>query len=113
MDFWAVPILLLLISPAILGIGGACGWLLATVYSFVRWKSSAVRDPETDAKSQEEPSRVTVAAMLGCCFATTTYLVAQDQIISIGFTFLILTSVFLSSGTLIYGILHFLSKRAR
>ena len=113
MDRSGIIFWLLLASPAFLGIGGACGWLVAALFSFMSRKSYTISNQAKDSISQNEPSRLTIATMLGCCFATTTYLVLQDQIISIGFTLLILTSVLLSSGGLILGILHFLSKRGK
>ncbi len=102
----------ILFSPMIFGLGTACGWLVAAAYALLSQKSKITKDQEVILKSSNGISRLTVAIMIGICFATTITPVIENHMHTIYDEVVFLTWIFaFFVGTLLmFGLLRILSK---
>jgi hypothetical protein len=105
----------IIFSPIIFGLGAACGWLVATVYALLSPKVQIIKDQEMILKSDGGVSRLTVAIMIGICFATTITPVVENHIHTIygEVVFLTWISAFFVGTLLMFGLLRILSKKQR
>jgi len=102
----------ILFSPIIFGPAAACGWLVAIVHALLSHKKQIIEDQEMTSKSSGGVSRLTVAIMIGICFATTITPVMENHIHTIygEVVFLIWISAFFVGTLLMFGLLRILSK---
>jgi hypothetical protein len=104
----------ILFSPIIFGPAAGCGWLVATAYALLKPKKQIAEDRSAgkDIKSSGGVSRLTVAIMIGICFATTITPVIENHMHTIygGVVFLTWISAFFIGTFLMFGLLHVLSR---
>ena len=101
-----------LLSPIIFGFAAVCGWLVSAFYAFLSQKSEPIKDHDA-VKSENGISRVTVAFMVGSCFATTSVMMIENYMHTIysGEISLMWISAFFIGTILTLGLLRVFSKR--
>jgi len=102
-------------SPVFVGLGAACGWLVATVYALLSQKAKITNDQEATLKSNGGVSRLTVAIMIGSCFATTITPIVENHMHTIYGQAVFLTWIlaFFVAALSMFGLLRILSKQQK
>jgi len=62
-------------TPVFFGVATACGWLVAAMHALVTQRAKAAEEANAQPQSKPGVGRLTVAAMIGGCFATTIIIV--------------------------------------